>query len=60
MHLTFLEAANGISLSKQHTKTQFISYPHVKKLTSHLESSLATIVSMSEDDTTDIMNRLGW
>jgi len=35
MHLTFLEAANGISLSKQHTKTQFISYPHVKKLTSH-------------------------
>ena len=37
-----------------------ITYAIVNKLISHFEASLAAIVSLSEDDSTDIMNRLGW
>ena len=37
-----------------------VTYSTVKKLISHLESSLAAIVSLPEEDTTDIINRLGW
>ncbi len=35
MHLTFLEAASGVRLSKRHTKDGSIPYPQVKNFTSH-------------------------
>lgn len=36
MQLTFLEAANGLRLSKQHNPSNgFTPYPHVKNVTSH-------------------------
>lgn len=35
MQVTFLEAANGLRLSKQQRTNGSIPYPHVKKLTSH-------------------------
>ena len=35
MNLTFLEAANGLRLSKRHSPDGFTPYPHVKKVTSH-------------------------
>lgn len=36
MRVTFLEATNGLRLSKQYSKAQgFTSYPHVKSVTSH-------------------------
>ena len=36
MQVTFLEATNGIALSKKHSiKNGFTPYPHVKKVSSH-------------------------
>lgn len=36
MHITFLEATNGLPLSKHYSKAQgFKPYPHVKSVTSH-------------------------
>ena len=36
MRVTFLEATNGLRLSKHHCKTNgFTPYPHVKSVTSH-------------------------
>ena len=35
MQITFLESENGIKLTKRHTATGSIPYPHVKNVTSH-------------------------
>ena len=49
MQLTFLEAANGLRLSKRHCpKNGFTPYPLVKKVTSHEENIPATADGLAD------------